>query len=344
MVGVSSKQPSTSDIEKNSVAEEEIFESDERAASKFVMSIHKSGNVPVYWVNLYKSKSRRKYFSSQLDNLGMPYRRIRAFTPRDDIVKNTTVAVIPKVKQTAVELSCVISHLVAIHTAVYDETSKDKQYALITEDDVSFEMDVDFLTLAELAPKGFGALQLMTSSSPVVKNYWEKYKQEISLKMNASDYEKSTFPNELLWKRRKFDSQYWSTQAYLINKEVVKSFIDRVVSYNSTTASYNIKIVTPSERLFPCLSSNRCFLPYRIVGDTYLYSGLDPTYLNRIPIFNGASVGEKSTIHTRATKNTAHMKSFSEIAVVLNDVRNNSFFLPPYIRIKNHTNPIPSVV
>lgn len=304
-------------------------------------TINKSESVPVFWVNLNKSKTRRKYFSEQLENLGMQNQRIRAVTPEDDVVKGATLAVIPAVQQTSVELSCVISHLIAIHTAIYDEISKDKQYALITEDDVSFELDVDFLTLAELAPKDFGALQLMTSSSVVVKNYWNKYKEELSIhKTNNTAKHGITgaFPDELLWKRRRVDSQYWSTQAYLINKKIVKSFIDRAVSYNSTTALYSIKIVNPSEKSFPCPKPDRCFLPYRIVGDTYLYSGLDPTYLSRIPIFNGASVGENSTIHSKKSKNTAHMKSFSEIAVVLDDVRENSFFLPSYIRMKNNTN------
>ena len=276
----------------------------------------------------------------QMECLGLPNQRIKAVTPSDTIFKNTTVRVIPTVEQTPVELSCVISHLVAIHAAVYDETSKDKQYALITEDDVCFEMDVDFLKLAQSAPKNFGALQLMTSSSPVVKDYWKKYKHELGVKMNNSNYNTSIFPNQLLWKRRKYDSQYWSTQAYLINKKVVKSFIDRIVVYNETTSSYSIRILTPSEKLFPCVSKDLCYIPYRIVGDTYLYSGLDPTYLSRIPLFNGADVGENSTIHTKKMKNTAHRKSFSEIAVVIDDVKNNPLLLPSYIRVKNYTNPI----
>lgn len=340
VVEVSPKQNVTQNSMSNPADEEGIITSDEKAAIKSMNTMNKSESVPVYWVNLNKSKTRRKYFSEQLENLGMWNQRIRAVTPEDDVVKGATLAVIPAVQHTSVELSCVVSHLIAMHTAIYDEMSKDNQYALITEDDVSFEMDVDFLTLAELAPKDFGALQLMTSSSLVVKNYWNKYKEDLSIhKTNASTKHGITaFPDELIWKRRKVNSQYWSTQAYLINKKIAKSFIDRVVSYNSTTSLYSIKIVNPSEKLFPCSKPDRCFLPYRIVGDTYLYSGLEPSYLSRIPIFNGASVGENSTIHAKKSKNTAHIKSFSEIAVVLDDVRENPLLLPSYIRIKNNTN------
>jgi GR25 family glycosyltransferase involved in LPS biosynthesis len=80
----------------------------------------------------------------------------------------TRIGVSSSIQHTPHELACVASHLLAIHSAVHDETvDPANPYALIVEDDVSFEMDVDFKTLAESAPKNFGILQLMTS------NGWE---------------------------------------------------------------------------------------------------------------------------------------------------------------------------
>jgi GR25 family glycosyltransferase involved in LPS biosynthesis len=315
--------------------------------------VDKSKSVPVYWINLQKSNQRRKFYAHQMESMGLTNVMIKAATPNSAIVKKTTITVIPRVLHTQVELSCVVSHLIAIYTAVHDEKHKSNPYALITEDDVHYEMDVDFLTMAENAPKGFGSLQLITSSSVHVTNYWSKYKSETRKKMNEkasssskfvskgskkAPSEKSSaekFDSEAMWTLRKHDSPYWSTQAYLISKKVVQPFIDSVVTYDNSTKTYAIDIVNPSEKMFPCPGNTDCYLPYRIVADTYLYSGCSPTYLTKIPIFNGAHVGQNSTIHTRKNNNVYHAKAFAQISDVLKDVRNSTDVLPPYLRVKN---------
>ena len=317
----------------------------EKLSSTCFQPVDKSKSVPVYWINLQKSNMRRKYYALQMDSMGLSNLKLNAVTPANDIVKKTTITVIPRVLHTQVELSCVVSHLLAIYTAVHDENHKSNPYALITEDDVHYEMDVDFLTMAENAPKGFGSLQLITSSSVHVTNYWSKYKEEARLKMadkKSKSYGK--IDNELMWTLRKHDSPYWSTQAYLISKKVVQPFIDSVVTYNNTTKTYAIDIVNPSNEMFPCPGNKDCYLPYRIVADTYLYAGCSPTYLTKIPIFNGAQVGENSTIHKRKNNNVYHAKAFTEISKVLKNVRNSTDILPPYIRVKNCDIPVPESV
>jgi len=108
--------------------------------------------------------------------MNFTHERVTGVTPGDDIVKNAKIKVIPAGRHTQEELSCVISHLLAIYRAVYDpKASIDNPYALITEDDINFEMDVDFMSLAESAPMNFGVLQLMTSSSSYVDSLWRKY-------------------------------------------------------------------------------------------------------------------------------------------------------------------------
>jgi GR25 family glycosyltransferase involved in LPS biosynthesis len=59
-------------------------------------------------------------------------------------------------KNTQKELGCVISHLVAMRTAIYSPTATSR-YALIVEDDVYFPFDIDFDALALSAPTGFGS-------------------------------------------------------------------------------------------------------------------------------------------------------------------------------------------
>ena len=335
-----------------------------------VQAVDKSKSIPVYWINLPRSKFRRHYFEYQLGTMGLVHKRIQASTKGDDVVSNSTIHVSPKINHTPFELSCVISHLIAIHTAIYDEDNKSNPYALITEDDINFEMDVDLLTLAEHAPKNFGVLQLMTSASSYVGSLWKKYKEDvIKLKFNDIDpsnnptnsinninnstnlnksnksrnlknidekNSKDNFPHHLIWKPRRYDDPLWSTQAYLINKKNVRKFIDKMIKYDNTTGRYKVDIFNPSEKDFPCPKKTNCYLPFRIVSDMYIFSGCNPAYTSKIPMFNGASVGANSTIHLRKNNDVAHAKSFIEIAGVLENVRNNEKLLPPYIRVKKN--------
>lgn len=82
-------------------------------------------------------------------------------------------------------------------------------YALITEDDVMFEMDVDFLSLAQSAPKGFGALQLMTSNPYPIDNLWKDYKtKKIDENSNGRNKVKPNVKISL-WDLRPYSSQAW---------------------------------------------------------------------------------------------------------------------------------------
>jgi len=44
-------------------------------------------------------------------------------------------------------------------------------------------------------------------------------------------------------------------------------------------------------------AQDMCIIPFRLVADSYLYAAFGPTYMLRIPIFNGANVGKESTVH-----------------------------------------------
>ena len=48
-------------------------------------------------------------------------------------------------------------------------------YALILEDDTNIAFDTDFLEMAEMAPKGFGVLQLVTSNDHDVRSLINDY-------------------------------------------------------------------------------------------------------------------------------------------------------------------------
>ena len=78
-------------------------------------------------------------------------------------------------KNTRRELIVTLSHLQAIKTAIHSKS--DSPYALILEDDTSIAFDTDFLAMAEMAPKGFGVLQLVTSNDYDVRSLINDYEK-----------------------------------------------------------------------------------------------------------------------------------------------------------------------
>ena len=133
-------------------------------------------------------------------------------------------------------------------------------------------------------------------------------------------------------------------QAYLINKKVVKPFIDDVITVGPG-GEKSFKIINsfyPNEckrtKEYPCVLANCLF------ADSYIYSGAGPTYVTKIPLFTGASVAMKSTVHDDHVP--AHKEGFSKINTLTNIIREgysmrqghrillpeeNSVWVPSYI-------------
>ena len=292
--------------------------------------------IPVFWINLETSVERRKYFSAQMQRMGLRHKRIPGITPKSILTTEVKVDVVPRVEHTPKEISCVISHLLAIREAVYDTTIGPKNpYALIMEDDVSFEMRVNFRELAASVPEPFAGLQLMSSADNEMKRLWQDYKKN-PVKSN-------------LWEQRKLESFFWSAQAYLINKTAMRPLIDEVFTVkdgHSLTAAANasgreydhlrVRIISPP-KAFPCPKNGKggkCDFPMRLVSDTYIYAMCFPTFVTKVPMFNGAEVGGNTTIHMRKNNDVAHAKAFHEIAKLLAEVRTRPDLLPPHIQRK----------
>ncbi|RYY89372.1 hypothetical protein EON63_00815 [archaeon] len=201
----------------------------------------------VYWINMDKSRQRRASMDTLLNEIGFRHFRVRGLTPReiyipDDIEQtwrtawckmNTTwepplhsslnmteytsytsaLCGRGKKKNTPKELGCTTSHLMAMYMAIYSKTAKSR-YAIIVEDDVYFPFDVNFNALAAAAPKGFGIIQLFNSNAMSMERTWNQF----------------TTRNELFVERhpkRLFD--FWSTCAYLIDREAMRPVIDAVL-------------------------------------------------------------------------------------------------------------------
>ena len=316
-------------------------------------------NPSVYWINLDKSVLRRQHMEEHLNSLKFRNIRISAITPRSSSF-NITKLQKPCKRNTEKDISAILSHLKAIHSAIYDFDSsigpehdgdisvdsvkkskqhKSSDYALIMEDDVQFNFQLNFTALILSAPKDFGILQLSTSNEEALKQLWSTFKKESSSHYAATsalssssreDYEKKLLPSAL-WTPNHWNSMtnngkttlYWSAQAYLINKKVIKSFIDDVVEVSSD-GSLSFKIINSffvksckRTRSFPCILSNCLF------ADSYIYAGGGPTYVSHIPLFTGATVGLASDMHQ--THVEIHKKGFDEINSIVEEVRHGNY-------------------
>lgn len=198
----------------------------------------------VLWINMDKSAMRRHYFENQLDAFGLlrGSSRIRGMTPENVVVpqelanpqeckmlESRSVSEVPELmrrprgrvlvdalcgrpRNNKRELTVTVSHLQALRTAV--NSVSDSPYALILEDDMQFAFDVDYRALADSAPKDFAILQLVTSNDQNLKYLWGKYTDS---------------KGEFLWEQRSDITDFWCAGAYIVNKEVFKPIINRIV-------------------------------------------------------------------------------------------------------------------
>jgi GR25 family glycosyltransferase involved in LPS biosynthesis len=327
-------------------------------------------NPSVYWINMEGSTDRRQYMEDQLKFLKFRNQRVTAVTPASPTY-NISELQKPCNRNTEKDISSILSHLTAIHNAIYSEEStsdgmsgdvvqrnlrnkrnrnseakrpaqppKMSDYALIIEDDVQFVYQLNFSALISSAPENFGILQLSTSNEEALKLLWSTFKEKSAAEKETYNdlekvekqnflrhYDKNLTARERLWTQNLWTSHtkdgrtslFWSAQAYLINKRIIKPFIDDVVERH-TGGSLSFKIINsfnPSvckrTKKFPCILANCLF------SDTYIYAGGGPTYVTNIPLFTGAAVGLKSDMHQNQVG--VHKKGFERMDNLIGKVR-----------------------
>jgi ABC-type nickel/cobalt efflux system permease component RcnA len=141
-------------------------------------------------------------------------------------------------------LGCTVSHLVAIQQTVeaYRAPKKNdknrpfmSRYALIMEDDVFIPFNINWPMLVQSAPKDFGILQLFNSQIYLLNNTWNAY-------LNAPYVENNT-----LWLPREVGSDFWSTCAYLIDRQALKPIIESVVTKETGGGRLTMSIIAGSK-------------------------------------------------------------------------------------------------
>jgi len=132
-----------------------------------------------------------------------------------------------------------------MQTAIRKSTLYRTPYAIILEDDVSFNFNIDFKCLLQLAPKDFGAIQLVTSNLQQINSTWNNYKHN---KTNLF----SVRSNEC-----------WSSQGYIINTAVVRDYVMRAMEFNKSTSFYQLNMIPLG--LFEGTCKNRKFQTDHII-------------------------------------------------------------------------------
>ena len=156
-----------------------------------------ANNPPIYWINLAANTARRQYMETQLAAFGFhKQQRVEAVSPNATTYKLLKL-VKPCKRNTDRDIAVIMSHLTAIHTAVYDTTANglNSDYALILEDDVKLLFHLNFTALIASAPRDFGILQLVTSNEEAIQGLWATYKQQTN--DMSSDWTKKLWTRNL---------------------------------------------------------------------------------------------------------------------------------------------------
>lgn len=315
----------------------------------------------IYWANVDASVDRRIYMEEMLGKLNLPNYRIKGVTPADiEIVdknllnytyceirsaselfkprvgyqgpvaqsnnrKYRIVELCGRPKNILRELAGTLSHLNAIHAAIY--SSNNNPYAVILEDDVHISFDIDFTALAQSAPKDFLILQLLISNENVIDLLWKKYKSN----------------NGQIWTGRRIRGpthlDFWCAGAYIINRAAIKSYIDSIIHLHPN-GTMDLRIIAGYHRpCFPlaCCDSSKgiphhppcIFSPRGFSADDFIYA-LGPTHALNIPLIAGAGVGNFSTIHQHHIKR--HISGFIAIEGIIRDLYDKSVLLPSFAK------------
>lgn len=320
-----------------------------------------SSPIEVFWVNMEKSSDRRKVMEDQYNAMGIRHYRVRAIANSEIYIppdveeswvwpqgaKFETSAMPPSKltntdkkfeNYTAVitglfgrrksnrikELGCTLSHIVAMKKAIASKTSTSK-YALITEDDIYFPLDIDFELLIASAPPDFSILQLFNSNEATMLAGWIRYTKRGQLWTERA-------PNQA--------ADFWSTCAFLINKEILAPILDKI--FVEKEGWMQFKILAGVD--FPCGPPNSmccttknfihnppCVLsPRGFQADSYLYS-LNRSYVLNIPTITNGMGGNKSTLHQDHVENF-HAASFKRQRIYINDLLSKNVQVPAFLR------------
>ena len=293
-----------------------------RVRSDHDVQHHKIPLLPAYWISLAENTDRHAHMEGLLKGSSAHHQGIGTHTRVDAIKPDSHGYRISKLEKpcnrnTEKDLAIILSHLSAMHRAVH--AKDDSEYALILEDDVYFPVSVDFRKVVESAPSDFGILQLVTTNSEALRTLHEGY----------SISHKSELWTRSLWTDKTKNGKYtlyWGAIGYIVNKKVIKRFIDDVIEEDNK-GGLSFKIVNSfNQNQCKRTKERPCILANCLFSDSYLYSGGGPTYVANFPLLTSGGVGLNSTTHQNQV--SAHIEAFGIIDKFISDMRR----LPKYLK------------
>jgi GR25 family glycosyltransferase involved in LPS biosynthesis len=314
-----------------------------------------------------KSVRRRETISRHLNGVGYPHRRVKglslndifipedilfswdkykALTMTDQPIKHRSSMTFDKNhrgnnythvmlglvgrggKNKLKEIGCTSSHLEAIRQAVYHNRTNSK-YALIVEDDIQIPFNIDFNALAASAPQDFGILQLFNSNEESMESQWLRYVKTGHLWADSFQHQAASF---------------WSTCAYLINREVLKPIIDKIAYEDK--GWINLKVVAGIKKpcrpkISECCSFDNTTMTFifshippciwaakGFQADSYIYA-MAKTYVLSVPLITNGAGGNVSTFHQDHVINI-HQSAFARQRGYINELITQKRVLPSF--------------
>ena len=227
-------------------------------------------NIPIYVINLKRSKSRYDFMKSQEIKYKIHFNYINAIDGNEltnisngkvKFFENDIKYTNNDSKVNKYEVACTLSHIKAIMTAYYNND----EFALICEDDVLFDLfAINNISLSEIiihAPKDWEYISLFSMDC----------KNLDSIKL----YEYKNYVKD----------KCWGMQSYIINRRGMKTIID--------------KIYNPDKNIF-ILDINLC-LRNTIVSDGIIPDILNSYYTKQLFITYNNKSEMESQIHSDHT-------------------------------------------
>lgn len=236
------------------------------------------------------------------------------------------------------EIVVTLSHLKAVYTALMSNNSYD--YALILEDDMTLQFEVDFKSFIQTLPNDFGALQLFVINKSIAGGLLRFFLKNVS---------------SVSWK-----PAYWSAGGYIINKPVLRKELAGFLRQKGDTLE--VDLLAGSDRKSPifmrgkhdsvntsdyyvcypkmCCDGLRfirkfpCVLSKDVAADYYIYSlSFGNTYTTTIPILKGSSHALNSTISmNHSLTGGTHLR---KAARIINRLLTGKLPLPPFLKIRS---------
>lgn len=328
-------------------------------------SQHYKKKFSTYYVNLDRSSQRRSFMDVFLREYGFSFHRFKALSIDSDIyipsdvekawnsyraVSNTTLfppsRLIPsdplssksvvlsgifgrRKSNRLKELGCTTSHLMAIRKAIF-ENETDSPFSLILEDDIVIPFEIDFDQLISSAPQNWGILQLFNSNEESMENNWNTYVR-----------------SGKLWNARypKMAASYWSTCAYIINRDILRPIISNLVKYHESNGWWDVKVLAATSNpcgppFSECCLNGKIFQPQYGVciesprgfqADSFLYA-MTQTYVLGVPLITSSLGGNQSTFHQSHVE-IFHQKAFLRQRRYINQMISGEVALPSFVSL-----------